>query len=319
MRVVLKNIKNVFWLYRAYWKYGKIFLLFSSFFWLFIVPLNRFLGVYLPSLIVGSLENNRPFNEIVIFVIAIQLMIMFQPIYEDIFNMFCKNKMIPKIEARMNRDIYDRAIKTDYKYIDSPEHYDNYTWTINEYASRATESQDLVNRLTSTIISVASLLAVIALISPIAIVIIIVGSIIENAMYMITNYYFVKRDIEVNPYNRRLSYFQRIFYQNNYAADVKSTNLKSYLFDEYDVVVENKLNVIKKYAIKKIGWALTGTLTFYIVWTFVILNVVHSIYTGNIASVAAYVTVMLAFSRLSDTLNDLFYYEIKIWEQSAFS
>lgn len=36
--------------------------------------------------------------------------------------------MLALIDARLKADAYKQAIKTDYKYIDDPEYYDNYTW-----------------------------------------------------------------------------------------------------------------------------------------------------------------------------------------------
>jgi ABC-type multidrug transport system fused ATPase/permease subunit len=55
-------------------------------------------------------------------------------------------------------------------------------------------------------------------------------------------------------------------------------------------------------------WSLAANFTFYSARTFVILNIVYGIYTGNLPGIGAYVTMMLAIGRLTDTMNDLFYY-----------
>jgi ATP-binding cassette subfamily B protein len=302
-----KNIKNIFWLYKPYWKYGKLFVFLSLFFWLLVVPASNLINVYLPTKIIEYLGNNRPFKDIIVLVITFQLLLMFQPVYEDIFNMFCKNKMLAKIEMQLKRDIYERAIKTDYKYIDNPEYYNSYTWAISEYANKAAEVQVLINRMSSSFITMVSMLAIIAMISPIAIVVMVAGVLVENAMYIVTNFFDVKKDTEIIPYDRRLGYYHRVFYQREYAADLKSTNLKKYIFQEYEKAKESKLGIIQKYAWKMIGWAFAGTFTFYVARTFIILNIAYGIYTGNIASVGLYVTMMLAVQRLNDTMNELFY------------
>ena len=110
------------------------------------------------------------------------------------------------------------------------------------------------------------------------------------------------------PYDRRLGYYHRVFYQNNYAADLKSTGVKDFIFGEYDKTLKGKMKVIQKYAVKMIPWALTGNVTFYIARTFVILNIAYGIYTGNLQSVGAYMVMMLAVERLKDVLNQLFYF-----------
>jgi ATP-binding cassette subfamily B protein len=307
-KMSFKNIKNIIWLYKPYWKYGKLFVFLSLVFWLLLEPAVRLINVYFPSVIIESLGNNKPFGEIVVLVIIFQLLLMVKPMYEDVFNMFCKDKMIPEIELKLKRDIYEKAIKTDYKYIDNPEYYDNYSWAINEYANKASDAQNLINRMSSALITVVSMFAIIALLSPLAIVVTMLGCIVENAMYIITNFFDVNKDAEIVPYDRRLGYYHRVFYQRDYAADIKSTRLKKYIYQEYDKAGENKLKIIQKYAVKMIGWSLMGNFTFYSARTFVILNIAYAIYTGNMPGVGVYVTMMLAIERLTYTMNDLFYY-----------
>lgn len=308
MKVILQNTKNIFWLYKPYLKYGKLFVFLSLVFWLLLEPASTLVNVYLPNAIIEFLGAQKPFLSIVIFVIAVQLFLMFKPMYENTFNIYCKNKMLPQIEMQLKRDIYERALKTDYKFIDNPKYYDSYSWAVNEYANKAADAQKLINRVSSALITVISMLTVIATLSPIAIVVTILGGIVENIMYIITNYFDVKKDMEIVPYDRRLGYYHRVFYQREYAADLKSTNLKKYIYKEYDKAKDSKLSIIQKYAPSMIGSALMGNFTFYAARTFIILNIAYGIYSGSISSIGAYVTLMLAVDRLTDTMNGLFYY-----------
>lgn len=304
----MKTIKNIFWLYKPYLKYGKLFVFLSLLFWAVIMPIAQLVGVYLPSTIINMLENNKPFSDIVVLVIGLQLILMFQPMYEDLFNMFCKNKALPTIEAKIKYNVYDKAIKTDYKYIDNPDYYDNYTLAVGEYANKAAEAQNLVDRMVSSIIIIISMLSIIAILSPLAVIVTVIGTIIENIMYMITNYFDVKKEVELVPHDRKLGYYHRIFYMNNFAADLKSTSIKNHLFKGFDEAQKNKLNIIKKYALKMIPWSLMGNLTFYIARTFVILNIAYGIYSGNIETIGTYITMMVAVETLKNALNEMFYY-----------
>lgn len=308
MKKALENINGLFWLYKPYFKYGKFFALLSLLFWLIIVPICQMLTVYMPTAIIDSLENNKPFGEILLMVIIIQIILMFQPMFENVFNMFCKNSKLPYIEMKLKQEAYNKAINTDYKYIDNPEYYDNYSWAVNQYASKAQEAFSLLNRIASSLITVASMLAIITLLSPIAIAVTVIGTIIENSLHIRTNFYDVKMDEELVPYNRKIGYYHRIFYTSKYAADLKSTKISNELMYEYENVQNEKISVIKKYAKKMIGWAIGADFTFYFARTFVILNIVYGIYIGNISTVGAYVTLMLAVDKLKDSMNDMFYY-----------
>ena len=308
MKYIIRTAKNIFWLYKPYIKYGKIFVILSLLFWLIIIPIAQLVGVFLPSTVISFLETERPFRDVVLYVILMQLILMFQPMYENVFNIFCKNKMLALIDARLKADAYKQAIKTDYKYIDDPEYYDNYTWAVSQYSAQAEQAQNLVNRMSSSVITIVSMLSIIAILSPLAVIVTIIGTIIENILHMITNYFDVKKDEEIVPYDRKLGYHHRVFYTSNYAADLKSTRLKKYLLEDYDEASTQKINIIKRYAGKMIPSALSANLTFYIARTFVILNIAYGIFTGDIPTVGSYMTMMLAVESLKNALNEMFYY-----------
>ena len=154
--------------------------------------------------------------------------------------------MLALIDARLKADAYKQAIKTDYKYIDDPEYYDNYTWAVSQYSAQAEQAQNLVNRMSSSVITIVSMLSIIAILNPLAVIVTIIGTIIENILHMITNYFDVKKDEEIVPYDRKLGYHHRVFYTSNYAADLKSTRLKKYLLEDYDEASTQKINIIKK-------------------------------------------------------------------------
>ncbi len=308
MKQFFSNYKHIIWLYKPYLKYGKGFVFFSLLFWLCIIPIAQIVSVHLPSTIVNMLQTGRSFRDIVICVMAMQMILMFQPMYENVFNMFCKNIMLPYVEGKLRRDVYEKAIKTDYRYIDDPQYYDSYTWAVSQYAAKAQDAQELVDRMASSVIVIISMLAVIAFLRPLAVVVTIVGTVIENIMYIVTNYHDVKKDEEVLPYDRKQDYFHKIFYSSGNAADLKSTKLDRCLLEKFEEAQQSKLKIIQRYGRKMIPWALGGVLTFYIARTFVILNIAYGIYVRDIPTVAAYITMMAAVEALKNSMNEMFYY-----------
>lgn len=308
MKDRMKTAKNIIWLYKPYLKYGKTFVIFSLVFWLFLVPLAQLVGVYLPSTVIRLLETGRPYRDVVLYVVAMQLLLLLQPIYEDIFNFFCKNRTLSRIDAQLKSDAYRQAIKTDYRYVDDPAYYDNYTWAVGNYAAQAEKAQNLVNHMSSSVITIVSMLSIIAVLSPLAVLVTIIGTVIENVLHMITNYFDVKKEEEIVPYDRKLGYHHRVFYTRNYAADLKSTKLKQYLLEDYQEATTQKVSIIKKYAWKMLPSALSASLTFYLARTFVILNIAYGIFVGDISTVGAYMTMMLAVEALKNALNEMFYY-----------
>ena len=299
--------KNVLWLYKPFWRYEKLFVVLSLFFWAALIPLAQYIEVYLPSLIMNLLYEKASFNTIVIAVIGMQLLIMSQPIYEDFFIVFSKSKAYVRIDGHLKRDIYEKAKKTDYRYIDDPNYYDTYSFAVSEYANKTREAHELINRIAASLVTIISMLAVIGSLSPICMITVVIGTTVEHMFYIVGNYYDVKKDEATVPHDRKMSYIHRIFYQAQYAADVKSTNLKEYLIREQRSSVNQKLDVTYKFWKKILFWNVGGTLTHYIVRAFVIMNIAHGILAGDIPAVADYITIMNAVAALSNALNEMFY------------
>ena len=58
-------------------------------------------------------------------------------------------------------------------------------------------------------------------------------------------------------FDRKLGYVHRVFYQREYAADIKVTKLKNYLFALYRESGKSKIGIIKAYAGVIFRWLFT--------------------------------------------------------------
>lgn len=97
MSSVVNTVKNIIWLYKPYIKHGKLFIILSLLFWCIIIPCAQLVGVYLPSTIVNMLTAGSTFTQIVVCVIIMQCILMFQPVFEDIFNFFARIKRFRRL------------------------------------------------------------------------------------------------------------------------------------------------------------------------------------------------------------------------------
>lgn len=65
---------------------------------------------------------------------------------------------------------------------------------------------------------------------------------------------------EMNPITRKLDYFTRVFYQNEYAKELRMGNMGALLQEDYEQTAEEKIACAKKYAPKLIGISLASEL-----------------------------------------------------------
>ena len=280
MKSMLKDMKNIMWLFKPYWNYEKGFVLITLIFWGLLLPLDRILVVYFPAAIMNALKDEGPFIRIIIIAAVFESVLMVIPIFEDIYNMCICDKIQTKIDLNIKREVYLQALKTDYNYIDNPEYYDNYTWAINEYANKAQNAFSLIYNFISSIVVISALIAIISTARPLVIIITIISIILRTYSFFQINKLDIEKEDEFIPRDRKLAYLHRIFYMRQYAPDLKSTNLKQFVFKKFDGLREEKVGIVKKYSWKTLKWALLADIIYRLAEFIIIIDIAYSIYSG---------------------------------------
>lgn len=306
MKNNLNKVRNIFWLYKPYWKYSKPYVILTLLFWIIAVPMARILAVIFPAQVMGALDSGASWGKILLLVIGFQCAIAFIPLVEDIYMYFLKNIANVKIDLKIKRGVYLQVLKTDYKYIDDPEYYDKYKWAIDQHSANSAEAFSLINQTISAIVVIVSLIGIVAANNLIVVLLCFVSMIIRLYAAFQYNKADLKMEDEIVPVDRRLEYTRRIFYLKNYSADLKSTGLRNYIFKNYDKMSGKKISILKKSGLKFFLWSALGDIVYRVIMIAIILIIAYNIYTGNIIGSATYMTIMLSIEKLDEYLYDLF-------------
>lgn len=313
MKKKRNRMKDLFWLYQPYWEYGKGFVLVSLFFWIVVLPACRVLMVVFPEKMVKALDTGWTFGETALLVVGFQLALLAIPVFEDIYNMCCRDRAQAKIEMQIKRKVYEQSLRTDYCFVDEPEYYNRYMWAIDHQAEKAGEAFSLINRALSALTIIITLVSLIAVFNPIIVLFTLLSMIIRTYGYMKYNQYEVEREESLMASNRKLGYFHRVFYLREHKADLKSTCLKDYIFRHYDEEAKNRLQTIQHYAKNLLLWAVFSDFIYRMMMTFIILLVAHSIFKAQYVDAAAYITIMLSVEKLEDSMYEFF----ELFQQSG--
>lgn len=301
MKKLCANFRNIIWLCKPIWKYGKLYLFLSVFITVIRAPIEDYIYVRFPQAIIQALSNNSSFVQIIIIASIFCAISLFFHILPYFFHgYFAKNQ--ERIDLRIKQDVYEKAQQIDYKYIDSPEYYDNYAWAINEYANQTNSAKKFIGKFFSYLFSISVLIAIVSIIGPWILLIEAIQLTLQIAINNYTNKIGIKKKDELIPINRKLSYYHRLFYLKDYCADLKTTLLSQYVFIGYKETGEKKVKITTKYA-KRIGKCIIlQECIFCITELVIILYLVKSIISGQIPQIGMYMTMILAFYRVDSKL-----------------
>ena len=306
MKKIVKKTRDIVWLIKPYWVYSTAYFILSLLFWMIVVPLSRILLVIFPSQVMSALDSDASWGQILWFVIVFQCVLLLIPLLEDAYMHFVENIATTKVELQIKRNVYMQALKTDYKYIDDPDYYDKYQWAIDQHTAKSSEAFSFVNRILSAVVVVVSLVSIIAENNFFIVLLCMAGMVIRTLVSIRYNRVDMKMEEEFVPVDRKLEYTRRLFYLKDFTADLKSTNLKEYLFKNFDAMRQKKMAVQKKYGKSFFIWSAISDIVYRVIMIAIILLIAYNIYIGNILGSATYITMMLAVEKLDNYLFELF-------------
>lgn len=227
-------MKKIGWLLKPYIKYGKLYLIFSSLFAAVILPFDSIIQVYFPQAVLNLLSSHHDFSVIVFTAIGFECVLLLITLLDDLFHNAYEESASVRIRANINCEIYEQCCKTKYAYVDEPEYYDKFSWAIKEYANKSAEAVELLVSTLTLVITVASLITIIATSVWWVILIMAASFALKSLVVSKVNSLDVKKDEELVPIDRKTDYFHRIFYQKSYAAELRTTKLKSIILAHYE-------------------------------------------------------------------------------------
>lgn len=247
MKAFLKNLKSILYLFKPYWKYNRkemlLFIIVGSF-----IPAVATAGsVVYQQMVINALTDGKGLSYIIAMVVWLSSVIFLPQFVMELYDILISMLVLEETEAKIKRNIYQKAQETDFIYFDDPEFYDNYTWTIEERAQKAASARQLVLRFFSLSVTIVSVVGIIVAQDWVIVVITVAGLFLSMKIGFRQNQYIFARREETLTANRKLSYINRIFYMRQWAEDLKTTHLGQKLFTEYQNAYGSIFETIKKY------------------------------------------------------------------------
>ncbi len=306
MKNIFKKIKNVLWLIKPYLKYGPCLLVIDILYKAVCWPLLSYLEVYIPQFTMNALTQNKGIMYVLFIILSFTgLNFLLKCVENYVFDRYDAVKN-PKVKMQIQKEIYEKTHFMDYKYMDNPEFYDEYSWIMNNYADKSNEARDIINSILRGIVAIVLFSSLIATISPWVVVVVVAYAGIRVIFNIYNNKVEIAKEEALVPFDRKLDYVHRLNYLKEYGADMRTTNLYSIASKIYDINAQKKVGLLNKLT-KKIFALNTGQSFVYMVSRAIILFCIATAYwDGSLANIGAFATMWMAADKLDDYLYDIF-------------
>lgn len=213
---------------------------------LMILPNNliRVIGV---KYIIDVVTEDRDLERIFYAISVIALVLIGSTMISWLFREFYWNKERERLYYGLNKKLYEKARSLDLESYDNPEFYNNFILTIESSSTSIQNLLGLVRMYVGHIISLIAVSSVLLTIDPWCLVIILGVICIFLPISKRVGTLMMERRIENAKYHRRSDYFQRVFYLQDYAKEVRMNNISPLLIDRYNDAADDVINNQRKY------------------------------------------------------------------------
>ena len=238
---------NIFFFIKLLFSVSPLLVL-GEFMWglLMILPNNliRVIGV---KYIIDVVTEGTNLERIFYAVAVIGLILVLSTVISWLFREFYWNMERERLYYGLNQKLYDKARSLDLESYDNPEFYNNFILTIESSSGNIQNLLGLVRMYVGHIISLVTVSSVLLTIDPWCLVIILTVICVFLPISKKVGTLMMERRIDNAKYHRRADYFQRIFYLQDYAKEVRMNNISPLLMERYNDAADDVINNQKKY------------------------------------------------------------------------
>lgn len=208
---------------------------------------TRLISVVGLKYIIDVVEESTDLNRIFYAVALIALVLVGSKIFAWIFQEFFWNMAKEKVYYGLNKILYEKAKQIDLEAYDDPEYYNSFILTIESSSDNITNLLGLVRNYVGNLISFVTIAGVLLTIDPVCLVIILAFIGVFLPLSRKRGSLQMARRRDNTEYHRRSDYFQRIFYLQDYAKEVRMNDIHPILMDRYNDAADDVIANQKRY------------------------------------------------------------------------
>ena len=194
--------------------------------------------------------------------------------------------------GKVQRELMEKAQLMDLKCYDIPEYFDDFIIAASQSEEMCQKAIMSAASIISTVVAMAVSGTMIITLNPVVAVFPVIGFVIN----ILTRFRITKLEYEYNLKKQRIGrkadYSKRVFYQPEYAKEIKLTGIEEALMEQYDEAIAEERKMALKYSLKilpptLINWICVFTLCqFYAVPVYLAYLAIEkkSIQLGEVAS-----------------------------------
>jgi ATP-binding cassette, subfamily B, bacterial len=198
------------------------------------------------AFIVDSIQFQRPFKDVLIFVVSVFSLVALIFIWRYAIKSFVKSKSQEKIHLAVRMMLYRKACAIDLSCYDDPAFYNDFIWSMNEAVNRVEKVLETIKQLIGGIAGILVIGAFVLFSSPVGVVLAVVAVGIAIVADLKANKRQFEMESEMKPLERKRDYINRVFYLSENAKEIRMSGITSKFYADFAESIGKLEECVKK-------------------------------------------------------------------------
>lgn len=270
--------------------------------------------------IIDGISDGLQFEIVLFYIAGLALVRILCDLANVGFNQFIEPVARLKLHKGIYNLIYEKIEKIDLEKFDDASFYNDYIWALNEVDGRAKNTFNVLMQFIQCILNITTYSILSIMYDKFVLVFVIVPVAVNTIVGVRrakVSYQFVS---DLTPVNRKRDYSRRAFYLQQYAKEIKASQIGGVLRRNFNVCVDESIRITKKYRPKLFGMTYCET---HAGWMFAkVFSAAYMSYKVLVAhayTVGIFVVVYQAIGTFTNSLLSLFSIIPKLQENGLFA
>lgn len=247
----MKITKNILYVLKVALKASPFWVILAVSVQIFQFAVNTFISLFFIRYIIEALQTGKTFQETFLLIVGMFGAKALSMILLNYLHFSVEPRGNVKVTAALMEMLYGQAVSVDLNCYEDPDFYDHYTRANEQVAQYARNTIDNVTWMMGVMVSLAMIIITMAVHEPLIILVAGIPVILDQFLARRFSEHKFNRDRDTAYERRQMDYVGRIVYQQEYAKEVRLTNIFAPIMSGFARAAESMRKTSRAY-----GWKL---------------------------------------------------------------
>ena len=266
-----------------------------------------------------ALEREKVYTEIVKIMFMVILVMLIHQIWFQLYRNVIRPSCQQTLQARLQCHLLEHARNLDLAFYEKKDFYEKFIWAMNRSDGQISGLLQMISNTITMIISILVTTVVMMSVSITMTIFAVATSFLTVFLQRMSTKNRYHQNVEVNKIDRRLGYYERVFYAPDYAKELRLSHVSDLLISKYKVDLQNRRGIFETYNFKGLKYDFPLVLTSRLMQPIVYLVLLLQGITTGGGTIAGIAVAYSAFWNLRGRLQAIMDLSVRIAEMGLYT